>query len=380
MSVSPEGLGDGNSGKIVVVGFAVTGQAVAKAFCATDQVLCIDDFPNATMKATALGLDVEFVERPSVTDLSFILSESKLIVVSPGVPFDHPVFELAKQMGRTITTELEIGFQQLNKNAQLVGVTGTNGKTSVTTLIALMLEKSGISSETAGNIGIPLIEAVGRSSDVIVVEASSFQLEHTSKFKPNVAVWLNLDQDHLDIHPSMERYSAAKAKIFANQTEGDFAIVNAEDPIVLQYGKQARSQMISFGLEHGDYSVRNGKLSTPDGRMIISAAEMARSFPHDIANGLASSAAAICCGSDPGACGEVLAEFKGLRHRIEFVASYRGVDFFDDSKATTPASVEAALRAFSSTVLIAGGRNKGLDLGQLLDSRDRIKSVVAIGE
>ncbi|MBO0714878.1 MAG: UDP-N-acetylmuramoyl-L-alanine--D-glutamate ligase, partial [Acidimicrobiales bacterium] len=296
------------------------------------------------------------------------------VVVSPGVPIQHPVF----RMGRPVLSEVELAGRLTT--APMVAVTGTNGKTTVTTLVARMLEASGRQALAAGNIGLPLLDAVSLPAEVLVVEVSSFQLALTEQFRPHVAVWLNLAPDHLDWHPSFEHYAAAKAKIFANQGPGDVAIANAEDPAVLAAATSAAGRLVTFGLDAGDFRMRGEQLVAPGGETIIGSRDLPRSLPHDRANALAAAAAALSAGADIGACRSVLACFEGLPHRVQLVGEAGGIRFYDDSKATTPASVLAALSGFESVVLIAGGRNKGLDLSALGDGRGRLRAVVAMGE
>jgi UDP-N-acetylmuramoylalanine--D-glutamate ligase len=269
----------------------------------------------------------------------------------------------------------------------MVAVTGTNGKTTVVTLAARMLADSGIKAVTAGNIGLPLIEAVDSlpaGEGVLVVEVSSFQLALTTSFRPAVATWLNLAADHLDWHPSLEHYAAAKARIWRNQGPEDTAVVNAEDAAVMHAatcGPSApRSRLVSFGREVGDYVCRDGTLVGPGGVEIAEVEALPRALPHDLSNYLGAVASVVPVGATLPGCRRALLDFEGLPHRVALVRESGGVRFYDDSKATTPASVLAALSGFDSVVLIAGGRNKGLDLGVLRSGAPHIRAVVAIGE
>ena len=227
-----------------------------------------------------------------------------------------------------------------------------------------------------------------------MAEVSSFQLQLTSTFRPRVAVWLNLAEDHLDWHPTMQHYVEAKARVWANQAGEDLAVANADDPVVWRAAARAPARVAGFSIEAGAappwpgrgdgpravFHVAGGELRTPEGDTIAAVAELARVLPHDLANALAASAAALGAGATLEGCRRALISFTGLPHRVEPVGESGGVRYYDDSKATTPSAVLAALAGFESAVLIAGGRNKGLDLGVLREGAGRVRAVVAIGE
>ncbi len=231
----------------------------------------------------------------------------------------------------------------------------------------------------AGNTDVPLVTAIDDpSADVFVVEASSFRLGHSRHFRPRVATWLNFDPDHLDVHESLAAYERAKARIWSDQRGEDIAIANAEDPVVMRnLAGPARS--ITFGLATGDAHVSDDALIV-DGDELIAVAELARSLPHDQANALAAAVTALAAGASRSAVHATLATFEGLAHRVALVGERHGVRWFDDSKATTPHAVIAGVGGFDSVVLIAGGRNKGVDLSPLATLGDRVHAVVAIGD
>jgi len=237
-----------------------------------------------------------------------------------------------------------------------------------------------VAAVAAGNIGVPLVQAVAGPAEVLVVEVSSFQLELTDQFHPAVAVWLNLAPDHLDWHPDLEAYAAAKARIWRRQGGGDTAVLNAEDAAVMARAAQAPSRVVTFGLQDGDYHVAGGALRAPSGEEIVAVAELRRSLPHDLANALAASAAAVAAGAQLEGVRRALGAWEGFPHRVTLVGESGGVRWYDDSKATNPHAAVAALRGLDSVVLLAGGRNKGLDLAALAEAADRVKAVVAIGE
>ncbi|MBO0715342.1 MAG: UDP-N-acetylmuramoyl-L-alanine--D-glutamate ligase, partial [Acidimicrobiales bacterium] len=250
---------------VLVVGFAVTGTAVARRLLADGvRVVAADDAPTPEMRRRAAELSVELLETPDAGKLAEVAKVVEAVVVSPGVPIQHPVF----QMRRPVLSEVELAGRLTT--APMVAVTGTNGKTTVTTLVARMLEASGRQALAAGNIGLPLLDALSLPAEVLVVEVSSFQLALTERFRPHVAVWLNLAPDHLDWHPSFGHYAAAKAKIWANQGPQDVAIANAEDPAVMAAAASTPGRLLTFGLEAGDFRMMGECLVGPGGQTIIS--------------------------------------------------------------------------------------------------------------
>jgi UDP-N-acetylmuramoylalanine--D-glutamate ligase len=209
---------------------------------------------------------------------------------------------------------------------------------------------------------------------------SSFQLELTEEFHPSVAVWLNLAPDHLDWHPDLESYGRAKARIWARQGSDDTAVVNADDEGVMGWAAAAPGRVETFGLGDAGFGVVDGVLRASGGEEIVPVAALPRSLPHDVANALASSAAALAAGANLDGVRLALRRWEGFPHRVTLVGDAGGVQWYDDSKATNPHAALAALRGFGSVVLVAGGRNKGLDLSVLAQVADRVRAVVAIGE
>jgi UDP-N-acetylmuramoylalanine--D-glutamate ligase len=250
----------------------------------------------------------------------------------------------------------------------------------VTTLVEQMLTASGIRTIAVGNNETPLVDVLDDGYEVLVVEASSFRLQFIETFRRKVGVWLNLAPDHLDWHGSIEHYAAAKARIWENQSADDLAVANAEDPIVMRHVRKAHSRLETFGFRVGDWRVDGNRLTQPDGEVLLETKELWRALPHDCTNILAASAAAVGGGATLDGVRDALRAFRGLPHRVSLVGDHDGVRWYDDSKATGPNAVHAAVRGFDSVVLIAGGRNKGLDLGELADDAERIRAVVAIGE
>lgn len=367
----------------LVAGFGVTGKALARHL--GGDVTVFDDRPKPDAAAEADALGATFVASPTPADLDALVRAADVLVPTPGLPPSHPVFAAAAAAGLRVDGEIEVAWQRAQ--APVVAVTGTNGKTTVTTVIAAMLEEAGVRAQACGNIGRTFIEAVSAPDatevGAFVVEVSSFQLEHVHDFRPTVGVHLNLTPDHLDHHPSMEDYAAAKARLFANQTDADHAVANADDPATIVAARSGNGRLRTFGVEAAaDYrwDRAGGVLRGPDGRPIVAVDDLPRRLDHDLRNACAALAAAMAAGAPPSACATALTAFAGLPHRVTLVRDAGGVAYYDDSKATTPDSTLAALRGFSSVVLIAGGRNKGLDLSPLGTAVPPVHHVVAIGE
>jgi len=316
------------------------------------------------------------------------LASADLIVTSPGVPAEQPVFDAARARGVETIGELEFAWRWLA--GRVIAITGTKGKSTTTTLIGRMLEAAGKQVMVGGNIGTPLSAQVEESTadTVHVVETSSFQLETTTSFHPWIAVWLNFADDHLDRHPTVAAYAAAKARIFANQDANDWAVLNADDRAVLEHARGTGAQRVMFSLEGG---VRDGFVVDGDWIVRRAGTQVERLIPlgaveltgrHMLNNVLAAAAATHVAGVRPEAMVSALRGFHGLPHVMEPVATVGGVRFVNDSKAT---NVEAARRSIESfergVVAIVGGRYKGGDfreLGEPLATRGR--AVIAIGE
>jgi UDP-N-acetylmuramoylalanine--D-glutamate ligase len=262
----------------------------------------------------------------------------------------------------------------------MVAVTGTDGKTTTTLLATAMVDASGRRPVAAGNTELPLVAALGLDVDVFVVECTSFRLRFAESFAPTAATWLNLAPDHLDWHGTLDAYIAAKARIWEHQGPRDVAIGFADDEVVARRLASAPARHVSFAATGADYRIESGWLAGPSGRLVEVAA-LGRTFPHDLTNTLAA-AATVLEGSVADAAGVAAAasSFAGVAHRISYVATRSDVAYYDDSKATTPHAALTAMRGFDSVVLIAGGRNKDLDLSAMAGASEHVRAVVAIGE
>ena len=310
-----------------------------------------------------------------------------LIVVSPGVPVDAAPLVQARALGETVIGEIELAAQFLR--GPLVAITGSNGKTTTTTLAGEIIAAGGFPTAVGGNIGTPAISLVEQATPytVTVLEVSSFQLETIQTFRPKVAVILNVTPDHLDRHRTFAAYADAKARIFENQNAQDFTVLNADDPTCVELGARTKGTVYWFSRqkEHtqGAY-VREGKILFRDKeaqREIMQVSEIPLKGNHNVENVLAG----VCVGTlmhcAPEKIAKAIREFKAVEHRLEYVATIRGVEYFNDSKATNVDATIKALESFPANIhLILGGKDKGSDYTVLNDLlRARVKRVYTIG-
>jgi UDP-N-acetylmuramoylalanine--D-glutamate ligase len=374
---------------VVVVGLARSGVAAAR-LCARRgaRVVATDRKGPGELPAEVLDLEKEGVRLETGGHRTETFTGASMIVVSPGVPSTIPELQAARVAGVPVLAELELGFRLLK--GTVAAVTGTKGKSTTTAAMGAMLREKGGDVRVGGNIGQALTGIVDGSTDrtVFVLEVSSFQLEGTETFRPHVAVFLNLSADHLDRHASYEEYAQAKARIFANQDEGDWAVVNADDPAVLALARRGRARQVAFhpvaGATQGAFfDAATARLRT-DGldEALFERAEVRLPGAHLASDLLAAAAAARLMGAPPDAIGRAVRSYAGVEHVLERVAEVDGVVFFNDSKATNVEAARRSLEAFDGPVLpILGGRYKGgdfADLGPAL--RARGKAVLAIGE
>ncbi len=362
----------------LVVGLGITGRAVARALVQRGQpVVATDDRPTDAIRQVAVELGIDLRERPSDEEVAALVSSAVRVLPSPGIPDAHPAMVAARAAGAAVRSELDLAAEWDDR--PVVAITGTNGKTTVTTLVTAMIEADGRHALAVGNTDVPFVEAIDDPSvDLFVVEASSFRIAHSHRFAPHVATWLNFAPDHLDVHASLAAYEAAKAKLLRDQSPDDVAILNADDPVVMSHSGPARR--VTFSADHGDWKVWDDSLLTADGEAFVAVGELARARPHDIANALAAAATARAAGVGLDPIARVLRGFTGLPHRVELIAEVDGVQWVDDSKATVPEAAAAAIAGFDSVVLIAGGKGKGLDPAPMAAQPERMRAVVAIGE
>ena len=371
--------------RVLIIGLRATGAAVAE-FCAArgDAVTVVEERPGQPgyelRRARAVALGAQVIE--GEPDWDALVASTDLLVPSPGVRPAHPVMVAARSQRISIRGDLDLAVEAAT--VPVVVVTGTNGKSTVTTLISAMLEQSGLRAPAVGNIGRVALEVLGEAIDVLVVEASSFQLHTvTPTFAPDVAVLLNIAEDHLDWHGSFDAYVAAKANVFAYQDPHAMLIANADDPVVARIVGGAPAQVARFTPDAprpGVVGWRESTLVDGAGVDILTLATPTIAAPHERANLGAAAMAAMAVHATPSAIVRAQSEFVRLHHRTEPVGQAVGVTFVDDSKATNPHAAIAAIRGFDQVVLLAGGDSKGIDLGLLATVSDHVRAVVAIGD
>ena len=363
---------------MLLVGFGVTNQAVAAQLVERGcPVVVTDDVVDDDIRSHAEALGVELREQPASKDWPGLVAGARAMVPTPGLPESHPSLQTAADAGTLVVSEFDLA-QRWDARPTLA-VTGTNGKTTVTLLAAAMLEASGVAVSVAGNTETPLVEAIrDPRPTAFVVEASSFRLGHSRCYRPSVGAWLNFAPDHLDVHASLRSYREAKAALWRDLDENTTAVVNRDDPVVVAHAPD-KGRVVDFGLSDGDYQASGGALWAGSDKL-ADIAELHRSQPHELSNQLAAAAVAMAGGAHLEGVRAAMRSWTGLAHRMTLVAEHGGVRYFDDSKATTPHAVLAAVRSVGQAVLIAGGRNKGLDLAPLAEAADGLRSVVAIGE
>src|ERR1700722_10167935 len=310
-----------------------------------------------------------------------------LIVVSPGVPVDAPALVQARSQGEAVIGEIELAARFLP--GPIVAITGSNGKTTTTALIGEIMTAASFPTLVGGNIGTPAISLAGQAKPetVIVLEVSSFQLETIETFRPKIAIVLNITPDHLDRHGTFDAYVDAKARIFENQGSGDFAVLNADDPTCAAMAARTKAQVFWFSRQkevHRGAWVRDGNVLFRDESQrseVMLVSEIPLKGAHNLENVLAAVCAGALMGCAPEKIRQAVRDFKAVEHRLEFVATIRGVDYYNDSKATNVDATIKALESFPANIhLILGGKDKGSDYSALNDLlRQRVKRVYTIG-
>jgi UDP-N-acetylmuramoylalanine--D-glutamate ligase len=370
--------------RVLVVGLARTGVATA-LFCAARgaHVTATDartenEIGEAVLLLRAAGVKLEFGGHQ---EKAFLTQD--LVVPSPGVPADAPLLQAARAKGVTIWSEVELADRF--REGRLIGITGSNGKTTTTSLIEHILRNANFSTILAGNIGTPLIARVEQTSNdtITVVELSSFQLELIETFRPTISVFLNLTADHLDRHHTLEEYSRAKARIFENQTEADSAVLNADDPATTALAP-AKPQVYWFSrkqrVAQGAFLRENEIVFRHQGEeeAVLNLQDIPLEGAHNVENVLAAAVATRLAGVEPAAIARGVHSFAGVEHRLEFVAEISGVRYYNDSKATNVDATLKALDAFPGRILIVlGGKDKGSDY-TLLQKPLREKAILAL--
>lgn len=374
---------------VSVVGLARSGVAACRLLRQVGAaVLASDAKPRAALGREALALEAEGVRIAAGGHPAEAFGGADLVVVSPGVPADLPVLEELRAAGVPVIGELELAWRAME--AQVIAITGTNGKTTTTALTGALLRGQSRPVLVAGNIGTPLsAHALAFPADgIVVAEVSSFQLETAELFHPRVAAVLNLAPDHLDRHGSFARYTEIKARIFANQTEADCAVLNADDPPTARLAERVRGQVVWFSrrrtVPHGVFCEDGWIVARLNGHLeaICPVGEVPLRGAHNLENVLAAAACSLWTGIAPEPLRRAIALFRGVEHRIEWVRDLGGVAYYNDSKGTNVASAVRALESFGEPViLIAGGRGKGQDFAPLgAAARGRVRRAILLGE
>lgn len=371
--------------KVLVLGLAKSGLRAAKLLHKLGAHVTVNDVKkyeasDEVRDLEKLGIELILGEHP---EQLLEQKEIEIIVKNPGIPYSNPIVQKALAMNIPIITEIELAYQICE--AEIIAITGSNGKTTTTTLIYEMLKADGKKPLLAGNIGNVACEVVQEATKdhLIVMEVSSFQLLGTIHFRPAVAVLLNIFNAHLDYHGTREEYMKAKEKIFANQDENSVAVINADDQDVLRLSKQSKGKKVYFSTKKQDMKgayLKEDAVYYNDEK-IIDVKDIALVGKHNVENILASICAVKAKQVGNDAIRKVLTTFTGVKHRLQFVMEIKGRKFYNDSKATNILATTKALEAFSSPViLLAGGLDRGNEFDELEPFLKRVKAVITFGQ
>jgi UDP-N-acetylmuramoylalanine--D-glutamate ligase len=376
--------------KVLVVGMGKSGLAAALFLRRRGAQVTVSDVRSAESLAHEIpalleeGINVEAGGHGLLT-----FRRQDLIVVSPGVPLDTPELTQVRSFGLPIIGELELAARFLK--GKTIAITGSNGKTTTTTLVGEILKASGLTTLVGGNIGVPVISLIDDSADETwtVLEVSSFQLESTLEFHPAIAVILNITPDHLDRHGTFENYALAKERIFGRQTKDDFLVLNADNPRTEASAVRAPSSVYRFSIKHPvspgawveDGWVVYRAANEGEAERIVLLDKIPLKGRHNVENVLAAVCAARLAGCPVAAVRSAIESFKAVEHRLEFVATVSGVEFYNDSKATNVDATEKAVAAFPGGIhLILGGKDKNSDYSLLAPLlRQRVRAIYTIG-
>lgn len=372
--------------KVFILGFARSGYEAAKLLIKRgNRVILNDNKPEEkqnmeqVLELRKLGVEFIFGSHPDdALDDSF-----DYLIKNPGVPIDHKYILKANNLGIEVINEVEMAYRLMPKDVTLVGITGTNGKTTTTTIIYEMVKRSGKRVHLAGNIGYPLCSILDdlKSGDIVIMEVSCQQLNNVSTFKPNIAVMTNLSPAHIDFLKSYENYKFVKSKIFANQNENDIAILNRENEDVLETTKNIKSNKLYFSSKNiisGAYLTDNSIYVNNE--QIILTTDIFIKGMHNVENAMAAILAAKQLGVSNEIICDVLKNFKGVEHRLEFVRKYKGISFYNDTEATNIKCTQIALATFKQPeIIFLGGMERGQDFNELNPFMKNVKAIIAIG-
>ena len=375
--------------KVLLVGLAKTGISTIKCLAKYGADITVNDIKTEDQ------LEEIIAEIKDIDGIKYILghhpediTDIDMVVVSPGVPLDLPFIKKVIEENKELIGEVELAYELANK-PYFVGITGTNGKTTTTSLTGEIFEKAGKETYVVGNIGNPVIDAVQAANEgaSFVTELSSFQLESIKDFKPSVSAVLNITEDHMNRHHTMANYIDAKARVFMNQDKNDFCVLNYDDELTRALAEKCNANVVFFSrlekLEKGIY-VENGDIIIDIDEKINLMKVNDLSLPggHNLENCMAAAAMAYVSGIDIEVIREVLKTFKAVEHRLEFVKEVEGVKYVNDSKGTNPDSTIKAVQAYENPIiLIAGGYDKGSTYDELLEiAKKNVKTLVLLGQ
>lgn len=375
--------------EVLVIGLGISGVSTIKALDKLGARISVSDSKSEEELKDILGELKDIKIKKYLNDIDFSLSDIDLLVKSPGVPPTAKIVKKAIEANIEIITDIELGYR-LSPTDNIIAITGTNGKTTTTILTGEIFEDDLYNTFVVGNIGIGILKELekAKKDDVFIIEASSFQLENTSQFKPKVSLILNISPDHLDWHGSYENYIRAKKKIFKNQNKNDYTVLNYDDKILRSFEGELNSNIIWFSskekLDSGIYIeedfivIKNSRYK----KKIMPISDIKILGKHNLENILASIAIAYAMDLDLGKVRETIKTFPGVEHRLEYVTNKGEVSFYNDSKGT---NIEASIKAIESIeesiILIAGGYDKGLEFDELIKVfNSKVKKLILLGE
>ena len=367
-----------------VLGLSRSGVAAAEFLLMRKATVYLyDDVSSEQIENAIIGLEGLGAKRVSKDLLDRMQEICDALVLSPGIPIDHPIAVKFRRAGKGVLGETELAAREMR--CPIIAVTGTNGKTTTVSMLERIFCESGVKAEACGNIGSPLIHHLHLTEkDLAIAEISSFQLETLNSLCPHIALVLNITEDHLNRHYNMENYIFLKKKLLKNSTETEFVVLNYDDETVRSFAENTRAKVLFFSMRNkvnGSY-VENGEIFFLNEK-IMKISELTLEGGHNIQNALAAITAARLMGVEAEIIRKALSEFKGVKHRIEFVGEVDGIKYIDDSKATNvDATLKAVLALKENTVLLLGGKDKGYDYDKLFANlrSSKVAQAVIYGE
>jgi UDP-N-acetylmuramoylalanine--D-glutamate ligase len=384
-------LSDWSGKRVTILGLGRSGTSTATYLKKRGAAVLISEKSELAGERTAEAdaLRAKGIEVEAGGHSEAAIASADLIVVSPGIPPSSEVIQRAAALNKEVICDIELAYRDRGRT-EIVAITGTNGKSTTCALTSHVLEQCGLTAPACGNFGIPILGQLESNPDYLVAEVSSYQLHYCPTFAPMIGVWLNLTPDHLEWHGGLEQYIEAKAKMFLNQRADQYAVLNQDDRIVARF--EPPSEIFPFAVQTDINDAVQGAFMEDDflcyridgaTKVLCGRDELKIIGDHNLENALASLAVAAILRLDKAKVEAALKSFRALEHRLEFVETLNGVEFFNDSKATNPTSTIKALEAFGSKriVLIAGGRDKGTPLDELVNSaKEHVSEVILLGE